>query len=55
MVTDNLFFLCSQQAFTSGWALKEKEKARQRDPVKRMSPQVKHLLESMFHTKIANS
>ena len=54
MVTDNLFFLCSQQAFTSGWALKEKEKARQRDPVKRMSPQVKHLLESMFHTGTAN-
>jgi len=44
----------SQQVFTSGWALKEKEKNRQRGPVKRISLQVKHLLESMFHTGTAN-
>ncbi|PKB97504.1 hypothetical protein RhiirA5_384621 [Rhizophagus irregularis] len=44
----------SQLIFTSGWALKEKEKTHQRDPMKRMSPQVKHLLESMFHTGTAN-
>ncbi|CAB4396432.1 unnamed protein product [Rhizophagus irregularis] len=44
----------SQLIFTSGWALKEKEKTRQRDPIKRMSPQVKHYLESMFHTGTAN-
>ncbi|PKK55232.1 hypothetical protein RhiirC2_803005, partial [Rhizophagus irregularis] len=44
----------SQLIFTSGWALKEKEKTRQRDPIKRMSPQVKHFLESMFHTGTAN-
>ncbi|EXX51998.1 hypothetical protein RirG_256930 [Rhizophagus irregularis DAOM 197198w] len=40
--------------FTSGWALKENEKTRQRGPVKRISPQVKYLLESMFHTGTAN-
>ncbi|CAB4442453.1 unnamed protein product [Rhizophagus irregularis] len=44
----------SQQTFTSGWALKENEKTRQRGPVKRISPQVKYLLESMFHTGTAN-
>ncbi|CAB4375625.1 unnamed protein product [Rhizophagus irregularis] len=44
----------SQLIFTSGWTLKEKEKTRQRDPIKRMSPQVKHFLESMFHTGTAN-
>ncbi|POG58390.1 hypothetical protein GLOIN_2v1790442 [Rhizophagus irregularis DAOM 181602=DAOM 197198] len=44
----------SQLIFTSGWTLKEKEKTHQRDPMKRMSPQVKHLLESMFHTGTAN-
>ncbi|UZO02225.1 uncharacterized protein OCT59_020715 [Rhizophagus irregularis] len=43
-----------QQMFTSGWALKENEKTRQRGPVKRISPQVKYLLESMFHTGTAN-
>jgi hypothetical protein len=48
------FFLRSQQTFTSGWALKENEKTRQRGPVKRISPQVKYLLESMFHTGTAN-
>ncbi|CAB4442280.1 unnamed protein product [Rhizophagus irregularis] len=44
----------SQQTFTSEWALKENEKTRQRGPVKRISPQVKYLLESMFHTGTAN-
>ena len=48
------FLLHSQQVFTSGWALKEKEKTHQREPVKRISPQVKHLLKSMFHTGTAN-
>ncbi|CAB5393566.1 unnamed protein product [Rhizophagus irregularis] len=40
--------------FISGWALKENEKTRQRGPIKRISQQVKHLLESMFHTGTAN-
>ena len=40
--------------FISGWALKENEKTRQRGPVKRISQQVKQLLESMFHTGTAN-
>ncbi|UZO13203.1 uncharacterized protein OCT59_004708 [Rhizophagus irregularis] len=44
----------SQQTFTSGWALKKNKKTRQRGPVKRISPQVKYLLESMFHTGTAN-
>ncbi|CAB5303833.1 unnamed protein product [Rhizophagus irregularis] len=44
----------SEQTFTSGWALKENEKTRQRGPVKRISSQVKYLLESMFHTGTAN-
>ncbi|GES84208.1 hypothetical protein GLOIN_2v1790442 [Rhizophagus clarus] len=36
------------------WTLKENEKAHQRGPVKRISLQVKNLLESMFHTGTAN-
>ena len=48
------FFWYSQQIFTNGWALKENEKTHQRGPVKRISSQVKQLLESMFHTGTAN-
>ncbi|CAB4382128.1 unnamed protein product [Rhizophagus irregularis] len=44
----------SQQVFISGWALKENEKTHQCGPIKRISQQVKHLLESMFHTGTAN-
>ena len=54
MIVIYLFFWYSQRVFTSGWALKENEKTRQRGPIKRISPQVKHLLESMFHTGTAN-
>ncbi|CAG8675828.1 12736_t:CDS:1, partial [Cetraspora pellucida] len=37
-----------------GWALKDNEKIHERDPVKRMTEQVKQLLETMFHTGTAN-
>ncbi|GBC07673.1 hypothetical protein RclHR1_07610003 [Rhizophagus clarus] len=46
--------LICQQVFTSGWALKENKKTCQRGSVKRISLQVKHLLESIFHTRTAN-
>ncbi|PKY49350.1 hypothetical protein RhiirA4_465303 [Rhizophagus irregularis] len=43
-----------QQVFTSGWALKENEKTHHPGPIKRISQQVKHLLETIFHTGTAN-
>jgi hypothetical protein len=45
---------CSQKVFFSGWALKENEKTRTREPVKRMTTEVKRLLEIMFHTGTAD-
>ncbi|CAB4383393.1 unnamed protein product [Rhizophagus irregularis] len=44
----------SYRIFFSGWALKENEKTRTCEPVKRMTREVKHLLEIMFHTGTAN-
>ena len=46
--------LHSYRIFFSGWALKENEKTKTREPVKRMTKEVKHLLEIMFHTGTAN-
>ena len=46
--------LYSYRIFFSGWALKENEKTKTRKPVKRMTKEVKHLLEIMFHTGMAN-
>uniref|UniRef100_U9TB68 Uncharacterized protein n=1 Tax=Rhizophagus irregularis (strain DAOM 181602 / DAOM 197198 / MUCL 43194) TaxID=747089 RepID=U9TB68_RHIID len=42
----------SHESFYKGWALKENQKIR--TPVKRMVPEVKELLECMFHTGTAN-
>ena len=39
--------------FVSGWALKS-NKSHKREPWKRISKNVKHLLENMFHTGTAN-
>ncbi|GBC31320.2 hypothetical protein RhiirA5_420736 [Rhizophagus irregularis] len=44
-----------QQVFTSGLALKENEKIHHPGPIKKISQQVKHLLETMFRTGTANS
>jgi hypothetical protein len=43
----------SHRFFFSGWALKENE-IRTREPVKRMTVEIKRLLEIMFHTGTAN-
>ena len=42
----------SHEIFYRGWALKENQKIR--TPVKRIVPEVKALLECMFHTGTAN-
>jgi len=39
--------------FVSGWALKEFQK-NQKQPIKRISPKVRSLLEIMFHTGTVN-
>ncbi|UZO23756.1 uncharacterized protein OCT59_016087 [Rhizophagus irregularis] len=44
----------SHRFFFSGWALKENEKTKSREPAKRMTAEVKRLLEIMFHTGTAN-
>ncbi|CAB5380689.1 unnamed protein product [Rhizophagus irregularis] len=44
----------SHRFFFSGWALKENEKTKSREPAKRMTAEVKRLLEIMFHTGMAN-
>ncbi|CAG8828045.1 26704_t:CDS:1, partial [Dentiscutata erythropus] len=41
------------QKFVAGWCLKEKQKKR-KTSVKRLMPQVKGLLETMFHTGTAS-
>ena len=46
--------LYSHKVFFSGWALKENEKTKTREPVRRMMAEVKRLLEIIFHTEIAN-
>ncbi|RHZ77227.1 hypothetical protein Glove_184g100 [Diversispora epigaea] len=40
--------------FTYGWALKENQKNKQCEPIKRINDRVKNLLETMFHTGTAN-
>ena len=47
--------LYSHRFFFSGWALKENEKTKTCEPVRRMMAEVKRLLEIMFHTGTANS
>jgi hypothetical protein len=47
--------LYSHKIFFSGWALKENEKTRTREPVKRMTAEVKQLLKTMSHMGTANS
>ncbi|RHZ51763.1 hypothetical protein Glove_470g7 [Diversispora epigaea] len=44
----------SPRFFFSGWALKENEKNKIREPVKRMTAEIKRLLEIMFHSGTAN-
>ncbi|CAB4380834.1 unnamed protein product [Rhizophagus irregularis] len=44
----------SHRFFFLGWALKENEKTKSREPAKRMTAEVKRLLEIMFHTGTAN-
>ncbi|RIB04857.1 hypothetical protein C2G38_2221234 [Gigaspora rosea] len=43
------------EVFYNGWALKSNKKVNNKDPWKRMSEQVKKLLENMFHTGTVNS
>ncbi|UZO17066.1 uncharacterized protein OCT59_008428 [Rhizophagus irregularis] len=50
--TDTIPKSKSHESFYKGWALKENQKIR--TPVKRMVPEVKELLECMFHTGTAN-
>ncbi|PKK56406.1 hypothetical protein RhiirC2_721882, partial [Rhizophagus irregularis] len=38
----------------AGWALKENEKTKSHEPAKRMTAEVKRLLEIMFYTGTAN-
>ncbi|CAB5200840.1 unnamed protein product [Rhizophagus irregularis] len=53
-VATNLYKPFYYRIFFSGWALKENKKTRTREPVKRMTREIKHLLEIMFHTGTAN-
>ncbi|CAB4375501.1 unnamed protein product [Rhizophagus irregularis] len=50
--TDTVPKLKSHELFYKGWALKENQKTR--TPVKRIIPEVKELLECMFHTGTVN-
>ncbi|CAB5393610.1 unnamed protein product [Rhizophagus irregularis] len=50
--TDTISKSKSHESFYKRWALKENQKIR--TPVKRMVPEVKELLECMFHTGTAN-
>ena len=47
-----LNYSSSHKLFYKGWALKENQKIR--TPVKRIVPEVKELLECMFHIGTAN-
>ena len=47
-----LNYSSSHKLFYKGWALKENQKIR--TPVKRIVPEVKELLECMFHIGMAN-
>ncbi|RHZ83505.1 hypothetical protein Glove_91g130 [Diversispora epigaea] len=44
----------SYRFFFSGWVLKENEKNKIHEPVKRMTTEIKRLLEIMFHSGTAN-
>ncbi|RHZ68621.1 hypothetical protein Glove_294g79 [Diversispora epigaea] len=51
---DKLAKMESNTVFVLGWALKENQKFGKRDPIKRITPQIKKLLEIMFHSGTAN-
>ncbi|RHZ45906.1 hypothetical protein Glove_642g10 [Diversispora epigaea] len=54
MNIDELEKMESNTVFVLVWALKENQKFDKRDPIKRITPQVKKLLEMMFHSGTAN-
>jgi hypothetical protein len=48
VITDILIFFFRHTVFFVGWALKEKQTVNQRGVVKRIKPEIKALMETMF-------